>query len=318
MSSILKVKDKDGKWIDIAAIKGEDGEDGKSAYEQAKEGGFTGTEEEFIAFLNGLLNPVSVIDDTAEDHVADKNNPHNVTAEQTGAIPETYIVSTDLNNELQGGGDKMKVSYYNSTTLNSPYKEGVTAYAHGMVITNAHNTQYGMQLCMPSGDTNIYIRGFSKQGVNAWRKVADMTDINALNTRVAGVEADLESATSQGAKIASGQYTGTGTFGESNKNSLTFPFVPKIVFISTPSTVASGTSYATRFAPATFVNGTNIGFISQSTEDANRSYDIPLTLIWADKTLSWYYVNTSTTSSGMTAANQMNYGGMVYKWVAIG
>ena len=315
MSSILKVKDKDGNWIDITAIKGEDG---KSAYEQAKEGGFTGTEEEFIAFLNGLLNPVSVIDDTAEDHIVDKNNPHNVTAEQTGAIPETYIVSTDLNNELQGGGDKMKVRYYNSTTLNSPYKEGVTVYAHGMVITNAHNTQYGMQLCMPSGDTNIYIRGFSKQGVNGWRKVADMTDINALNTRVADVEADLESATSQGAKIASGQYTGTGTFGESNKNSLTFPFVPKIVFISTPSTVASGTSSATRFAPATFVNGANIGFISQSTEDANRSYDIPLTLIWADKTLSWYYVNTSTTSSGMTAANQMNYSGMVYKWVAIG
>lgn len=54
MSGILKVKDKDRNWIDINVIKGEDG---KSAYEQAKEGGYTGTEEEFIALLNGITSP---------------------------------------------------------------------------------------------------------------------------------------------------------------------------------------------------------------------------------------------------------------------
>ena len=317
MSSVLKIKDGSGNWIDIETIKGEDG---KSAYEQAKEGGFTGTEAEFIAFLNGLLNPVSVIDETAEDHIADKNNPHGVTANQTGAIPEVYYTSTDLNFELQQGGTKMTVCSYNSTTLNSPYKEGATVFAHGMVITNSNTSQYGVQLCLPSGDNAIYIRRLNKQGASAWGVVSPEKIVEykaSIDSNTSAIQ-QLSTNIAQKASVASGQYTGSGTFGEANKNTLTFPFVPKVVIISTPSTIASGTSSATRFAPATFVNGSNIGFVPQTTEDANRSYDIPLTLIWADKTLSWYYVNPSTTSSGMTAANQMNYSGMVYKWVAIG
>ena len=48
--SVLKVKDeKTGKWIDVPAIQGGPG---KSAYEQAVEGGYEGSEEDFIAILN--------------------------------------------------------------------------------------------------------------------------------------------------------------------------------------------------------------------------------------------------------------------------
>lgn len=60
---ILQVRDKDGNFVSIPAIqgdKGEKGEQGKSAYEQAKEGGYTGTEEEFIVLLNGLESAASV------------------------------------------------------------------------------------------------------------------------------------------------------------------------------------------------------------------------------------------------------------------
>lgn len=45
---LLQIRDKDGKFVAINAI------NGKSAYEQAKEGGYSGTEEEFIVLLNGL------------------------------------------------------------------------------------------------------------------------------------------------------------------------------------------------------------------------------------------------------------------------
>lgn len=41
----------------IAALTGEKGEDGKSAYEYAKDGGYTGTEEEFSAKLAGEYAP---------------------------------------------------------------------------------------------------------------------------------------------------------------------------------------------------------------------------------------------------------------------
>ena len=42
MSSILKIKDKNGNWIDIPAIIG------LSAYEVAVKHGYDGTEEEFV------------------------------------------------------------------------------------------------------------------------------------------------------------------------------------------------------------------------------------------------------------------------------
>ncbi len=51
MGSVLKVRDENGNFIGIHAIRGTEG---KSAYEQAVEGGYAGTEEEFIALLNGL------------------------------------------------------------------------------------------------------------------------------------------------------------------------------------------------------------------------------------------------------------------------
>ena len=297
---ILHIRDENGNFIPIPTIKGTDG---KSAYELAKEGGYQGTEEEFIQILGSLggINAAQLVDENGDygDHLENKSNPHNVTASQTGAIPEAYYASDDLNSELQQGGGKMTICSYHSGTLNSPYKDGLTVFAHGMVITNACSDKYGTQLCMPSGDKHIYIRTLNGQGVLGWEQVVNKPDINA-------------------AQIASGTYTGTGTHGESNKNSLTFPFVPKVVFISTPSTVASGTDNATYFATATLMNGSNLGFVTQSTEDANRGYSIPLRLLWSDKTLSWYYVNTSTSSTGMTASYQLNYSGMVYNWVAIG
>ena len=79
MGSILKVKDKNsGKWIDIPAIKGDAG---KSAYELAVEGGYEGTEKDFIATLNASLSGVEIA------HLTNKNNPHEVTAEQAKALP---------------------------------------------------------------------------------------------------------------------------------------------------------------------------------------------------------------------------------------
>lgn len=47
----LKLKDKDGNWIPLPTIKGTDG---KSAYQQAVEAGYTGTEAEFYAALVSL------------------------------------------------------------------------------------------------------------------------------------------------------------------------------------------------------------------------------------------------------------------------
>lgn len=73
---ILKIRDENGNFIPINAIRGDKG---KSAYEQAKDGGYTGTEEAFIALLNGLTATVDA------QHYANLNNPHGVTCSQIGA-----------------------------------------------------------------------------------------------------------------------------------------------------------------------------------------------------------------------------------------
>lgn len=74
---VLKIRDENGNFIPINAIRGDRG---KSAYEQAVEGGYKGTEEEFIAILNGLTNT----DNGDNAHYSDFLNPHRVTKEQLG------------------------------------------------------------------------------------------------------------------------------------------------------------------------------------------------------------------------------------------
>ena len=60
----------------IQGVAGVAGQDGKSAYQTAVEGGYSGTETAFNAALVEMPN-----------HIADKENPHGVTAAQAGAIP---------------------------------------------------------------------------------------------------------------------------------------------------------------------------------------------------------------------------------------
>lgn len=195
MPSALYIRDKDGNFIGIPAIRG------KSAYEQAQDGGFAGTEEEFIAILNGLLNPVQVI--TEDDpHNTDYNNPHRVTAEQTGAIPKNYPTSADLNTELKKGDNTVTICCYYGETLNSPYKEGKTACTHGMVITNAHSSSYATQLCIPSGDDVMFLRQLSGGVVSEWQDRL-WSAVNSIEQRLSGAETTASNAVTRVASVES-------------------------------------------------------------------------------------------------------------------
>lgn len=102
MGNALKIRDKDGNFVGIPAISGADG---KSAYQYAVDGGFQGTEEDFMMLLGALGgNPaqVSVLDDY-EEHLGAKNNPHKVTAAQVGALPIGGGTLTGAELFLRGG-----------------------------------------------------------------------------------------------------------------------------------------------------------------------------------------------------------------------
>lgn len=110
-------------------------------------------------------------------------------------------------------------------------------------------------------------------------------------------------------KIQSGTYVGTGTYGSTNKNSLTFAFVPKVVFIFAVEDVA-----AAYHAPTPIINGCATARINfRVDESSDRCYSDCIYLTWNDKTLSWYASNAT-----YKASMQLNVSGVTYKYVAIG
>ena len=139
---ILKIKDENGNFVSVPAITGADG---KSAYEQALDGGYNGTEEEFIDLLNGLTY-----------------------AENIGRY------STDLNNELQQGGYATTICRYDNSTLNTPT---LTPYTHRMAITNTSG-EYAVQLCIPTGEGRLYIRTLNQAGISEWIVIYNQIEVD--------------------------------------------------------------------------------------------------------------------------------------------
>ena len=100
-------------------------------------------------------------------------------------------------------------------------------------------------------------------------------------------------------KIATGSYTGTGTYGADNPCSLTFPFVPKLV------AVVCGSS-TNIFGYATFVYEGPVGMTGTVPQAS-----------WDDvgKTVSWY---TTESSSTYGPSYQLNHRSGTYHYAAIG
>lgn len=108
---------------------------------------------------------------------------------------------------------------------------------------------------------------------------------------------DILAAIASGfAKIETGSYTGTGVYGTSNKNSITFSITPKIVLIVAASGTQMYTPYI--FGGGAFSTGTNATNYQQIVT-VNR------------KTMEWY-------SDGGNAGHQLNTSGVVYTYCAIG
>lgn len=113
-------------------------------------------------------------------------------------------------------------------------------------------------------------------------------------------------ATAMGAaRIQTGSYKGTGKVGSSNKNSLTFNFVPKLVMIN-PNGGNPGST--TMFI---WIYG-NSRYTTNSAHDSGAKTYASL----SGTTLTWYCDTTATnTSAHSTQYNNSSY---TYYWVAIG
>ena len=117
-------------------------------------------------------------------------------------------------------------------------------------------------------------------------------------------------------KIATGRYVGTGTYGASNPNTLTFPFEPKVVFIQAEfsSSVSDSVNKATIICSSDFFEtdyheiGNSVG--SQTIDGGACSLTVD------GNTISWY-VKRAFQDTSMVYV-QLNLSGTVYNYVAIG
>ena len=131
--------------------------------------------------------------------------------------------------------------------------------------------------------------------LNQWEASDRVTraDFNADNLAIdAALKAVADAAGN--CKIAFGSYTGTGTYGESNPNTLTFDFEPKAMFIL----------HSTNATIALFMRGC----IHYWNTGVSISYN---SVTWQGNSVSWY----TTANSG--TGDQMN-GKSTYYYVAIG
>lgn len=140
------------------------------------------------------------------------------------------------------------------------------------------------QLAFPAVDGSVLRQGVS--GAPYWTSLEDLADAMGL---------------SGGAKIQTGSYIGTGTYGSANPCSLTFDFLPQFLAIA---------FYSSNSTSCGFLVG-NGGMGSQSLNSSSTGYTFaPLATSFANSRVSWY--------SKASAEYQQNGSGKTYYYVAIG
>lgn len=109
-------------------------------------------------------------------------------------------------------------------------------------------------------------------------------------------------------RVETGSYTGTGTYGSSDPNSLTFSFKPKLFLISMDGTqLLHGNSYS---ESGTF--GYLWGALTESYKSISVGRNNLFNVKAVNKTVYWYV------KSGKDAGDQLNASGTIYNYIAIG
>lgn len=112
-------------------------------------------------------------------------------------------------------------------------------------------------------------------------------------------------------KIAVGSYVGTGTYGSSNPNSLTFDFSPMLLMIRNSQTKANPTFFSYSGKQPTWVDE-NSGGYATVTFSGN-------TVQWySDKNDHWYGDGSSSAVGNSDPKRQLNISNVIYHYIAIG
>lgn len=255
-----------------------------------------------------------------DQHIDDHDNPHQVTKEQVGLGNVPNVSTNDQTPTFTepshpiaiNSGDKLSIimgrissavkaiiqhlqDYGNPHNI-TPTKIGAAAAAH------THSAPD-----ITSGTLPVARGGTGKAAWVARRLLfASATGTLAQiplptqNGSVLTCHPDQEPYWAPPSATDFGKYSGTGTYGASNKTSLTFAEVPSIIFIRTNSDASVGFSWGVLFVQANNgfsyygVGNTQIGYCSELA--------VSCTQVSAGWKVEWY-----TTDSNPSAAKQLNH-----------
>ena len=114
-----------------------------------------------------------------------------------------------------------------------------------------------------------------------------------------------------GVQIETGSYVGTGTYGLSKPNSLTFGFEPKLVIIQSDQEISVASN---GILPCVVNNAPSTGGISFETEYDGTILPYGIKVTRNQNTVSWYFSGNASTGPNY----QLNYSGSNYYYFAIG
>lgn len=115
------------------------------------------------------------------------------------------------------------------------------------------------------------------------------------------------------AQIATGSYVGTGTYGQNNPTTITFPFIPKLVFVYDPSAGIMGQAGTDFIGPCARSLIWWMPGITYQTLYGSDSTQLNFTS--HNNALSYYM---TTSAIGFGAEWQFNFNGKTYNWIALG
>lgn len=168
-----------------------------------------------------------------------------------------------------------------------------------------------VRLTPVSGQTNIYDMVRADEPVQEGTPLNKNTLLRDATAEALGLTADatvdealgeLKTLIDGRAKIETGSYTGTGTYGSSNPNSLTFGFEPKFVLVGRGWDESANTTWKSLYA----IQGMNACEMGSGTETC--------IVTLSGNTMTWY----TNISNSYAKFHQLNNSATTYYYVAIG
>ena len=219
-----------------------------------------------------------------------------------GQTAAAHIVTYSSDIVVDDGGTVTLVDPSSITTSKVESLDDVSILLGKFVTTSVDSS--GSIVFIPTDATASYnqVNGWSHIFMSKYQPVIGHAAIPA-NTTITYL-----GQLGGGARIEVGSYVGTGTYGESNPNTITFDFAPKLVWIIGPSNGSfnvTNTPVLLIYDRTFYYNG-NID---------NTSGVLNLGVTWGDKFVSYYY---KSGFNGYESVAQLNANGETYSYIAIG